>query len=334
MWSSVTRPWRALSPITRGTLVAYVLCVGFSWAFRYAPGDTPLALRSVEPIDEPVIVVHFSPGGERALVALVGEPWSVLDWNRSAELAERPSLRALATSELEEVSAVQQSLFASGRWDVLGNDADRQATRVHHRFEGGAHEKVDAPPDTLWLTPSGELFRARDAFFERAEKELGTAPRTSPVWRTGRWAMLPAETTGELLLFDAESGAPQARIPAPKLREVFDPPRWSGFLFTYESGHHLRHVTCDTAGCEAGDVELSIDYAEITAADYHPEEERVAVCQGTSLWLYAGSPRDPFQLLGRGTLPDSCDDVWIASADTVLVQYEGLALAVAHFERP
>jgi hypothetical protein len=343
--ASVPRRWRALSPITRAILVVYALIIGLQWTFRYAPGETPLELAEVEAVDEPIIVVRSLSGGERLLVASLAEPgYSVLDWTHSGELAHSADLGALPRVGLDVEVLPHQGLFTADRMDLL-SQVEREL--VHYRFGGDRVGRTVAPTDALWIAPDGKLFRAPEAFYERAEQELRVRPLPTPVWRTGRWAMLRgAESwyrdaadddrsktaSNDLLLFDAQTGAPHEKVQASKLRKVFAPPSWSGFLYTYASGRYLRYIACEDRGCSAGDLELVIDHGEITAADYHPAVHRIAVCQGTSLWLYEGSHDDVSLLLGRGTLPEPCIGAWIASADTLLLQLETLKVVVARFQ--
>jgi len=300
--------------------LAYALGIALSWTLRYAPGQLPLELAEVETIDEPIFDLSFLPGGERVAVGSLDEPkWSLRDWTRSGELAKSAKLGVLTQTDLDVLGAVLQGRFADGRMDLL---AWEQKQMVHYRLEGHHRSKTVLPVSNLWFAPDGELFRADVAFYKRAREKLGVDASPTPVWRPGRWAVLQSDGSDELLLFDAQTGAPVEKFTAPGLREVFAPPSWDGLLYTYESGPYLRFIACDAQACSSGDVGLTIDYADITAADYHPEVHRLAVCQGTSLWLYAGSHDDVSLLLGRGSVPGPCVGVWIASANTVLVQLD------------
>jgi hypothetical protein len=345
---TVRKSLRALSPITRGTLAVYALSIPLQWLVSYAPGETPYELAQVAEVDEPIIAMKFLTGGERVLVASLVEPdWSVLDWTMSGELVHSADLQVLSRTKLDLSVMPHQGLFAEGRLDLLAREGGEL---VHHRFDG-KHSRTVAPDGAMWIAPDGEPFAPPAGFDERAKKELGKYPRAEPVWRTGRWAMLGSEgqwyrdgdgdgdgdgesikASDALLIFDAQTGAPHKSFSATNLRKVFTPPRWDGFFYTIQSGLSLGYIACDGEGCSSGGVDLVIDYGEITAADYHPEAERIAVCMGEILWLYEASHDYASLLLGRGVLPQPCTGAWIASPDTVLVRLEDLSIVVARFK--
>lgn len=334
----------ALSPITRVILVAYAVSVPLHWTLRYAPGATFVELEEAAYIELPIVGVTFAePWGERALVANVGAPrWWVLDWTRSDELTE--ALVDIRSDEIDLAWAPHQVLFRDGRLDLL---AWEDGKHLHHRYAGGpAPETRPVARDALWLAPSGDVVGATEVY-ARAKEKLGHEPFWDALWHVGRFVIARAAeerfvSEGEryvqkrvaadtdFLVFEAQTGEPVARIETLGISAVEKPPRYEGLL--YATGSWLAYVACDDRGCRGDDVDLRVGRGDVLAATHDPWSDRIAVCTGTSLLLYAGAPGDEDILyLGEGALEGPCNAIWIASARTVLVGFEDGSYAVARF---
>ena len=337
---------RQLSPVTRVFLTVYALSIPVSWAVRYAPGEYFVELESVEPLSKPVVNLVFSQGGsERAMAAVVGESnWLILDWTKSETLT--PDLSGLYAGRIDLKWAPWQALDSKAGLQLLAWQADEL---FYYRYGTGPKAVLTkrVPRDALWLRPSGGLVAAEDVY-QNSMRAFGKKPHRETLWHVGRFVVARPETkryvqkgkhyvqepvadARHFLVFDGETGEAVSEVRTDlRVDGVYSAPRFHGLL--YSSGSWLEVLDCNDERCKTDRVDLSTGLSKIRAASYDPKYDRIAVCAGDSLFLYAGAPGDEDIVhLGHGSLEDPCDELWIADESTLLLSLvEGL-YAVASF---
>lgn len=344
------RSWReslaVLSPATRVFLAVYALSIPVSWAIRYAPGEHFAELESVEPLTRPVVNIVFAQGGrQRAIAAdLDHAGWPLLDWTRSEELT--PELRPLYSGRIELPLAPSRVLASQAGLQILAWEGGVPIYRRYGASPKATTQKA-APPDALWLRPSGGIVGATTVY-ERSQRKFGKRPYYESLWHVGRFVVAQAESEHyvqegtryvqkpiaddrHFLVFDAESGEPVSELETDmRVNGVYPAPRFDGLL--YSTGPELEFLKCDDAGCAIDWVEIATDRSDIRAACYDEKYDRIAVCTGGALFLYQGAPGDEdIVYLGHGSLEQPCDKVWIADEATLLLALVDDFYAVARF---